>query len=201
MSKVIAIALALLTLGLVCSRTTIAQPPNEQPSRGIAHHDSKPSALLYECDPAAGARMQCRFTELKVWRPLRAIAVNDEQRRTCTFVAHNYAQTFRRDAGADAPSWATTNGPYGVCGISREARFIGNRQADGRIYWSYVAQLRIAHKSAEDGPLRCAEIREFNESYGWQWAERREDCATIHFSPGCSSDDFPCLGDGPVTVH
>jgi hypothetical protein len=201
MSKVIAITLALLTLGLVCTRATPAQPPTDQPSRGIAHNDAKVSAVLYECHPAAGPRLQCRFTELNVWKPLRAVAVNDEERRTCTFAAHNYAQTFRREAGANGPSWVTTNVPYGVCGITRESRFIGSRQAGGWIAWSYVAQIKIAHKSAEDGSLRCAEIREFNENYSWQSAEQREDCATIHFSPGCSSDDFPCLGDGPIVVH
>lgn len=96
----------------------------------------------------------------------------------------------------------TTTGPYGACGFTRESRFVGSKQANGTIFWSYVAQLKVANKSVEDGPLRCAEVREFNESYGWQWREQPADCATVHFSSACAaSDDFPCLGDGPVTVN
>lgn len=201
MSKVIAIAVAVSMLSLVSTRATTAQPPSERPSQGVVQSDTKPAAILYECHTASGANMRCTFTKLNVWKPLREVAVNDEQRRTCTFAAQNYAQIFRRDASADAPSWVTTTGPYGACGITRESRFIGSRQTDGTTFWSYVAQIKVANKSAEDGPLRCAEIREFDEKYDWQSSEARSDCATIHFSPGCSSDDFPCLGDGPVAVH
>jgi hypothetical protein len=202
MSKVTAIAVALATLCLLSTRTTPAQLVPDQPSRGVVHRDVKPSALLYECDQAKNGRLRCKFTELHVWKPLREIATNDEQRRTCTVAAHNYAQTFWRDGTPDAPSWITRTGPYGVCGFTRESRFVGSRQANGTVFWSYIAQLKVANKSADDGPLRCAEVREFDEHYDWQWREQPADCATVHFEPACaSSDEFPCLGDGPVVVH
>jgi hypothetical protein len=202
MSKVTAIAAALATLCLICMRTTPAQQVPHQPTRGAVYRDVEPSALLYECDQQKNGRMRCKFTELHVWKPLREVATNDEQRGTCAFAAHNYEQTFWRDGTPDAPSWVTRTGPYGACGFTRESRFVGSRQADGAVFWNYVAQFKITSKSAEDGPMRCAEMREFDENYGWQWREQRTDCATIHFESACAaSDDFPCLGDGPVVVH
>ena len=202
MSKVAEIAVALATLYLLGTGATFAQAVPAQPSRGVAHSDVKPSALLYECEPAKNGRLVCRFTELHVWKPFREVADNDDQRRTCSFAAHNYAQTFWRDASAAGPGWVTRTGPYGACGFVRESRFIGNKQPDGAILWSYVAQFKITNKSAEDGPMRCAEMREFNENYGWESREQRPDCAIVHFEPACaSSDDFPCLGDGPIVVH
>ncbi|HKQ15790.1 MAG TPA: hypothetical protein VJT80_20295 [Steroidobacteraceae bacterium] len=78
---------------------------------------------------------------------------------------------------------------------------VGTRQTNGTIFWSYVAQFKVTDKSAEDGPMRCKEMREFNETYGWQSPEQQADCATILFAPACSSEEFPCLGDGPVTVN
>jgi hypothetical protein len=201
MSKIAVIALALSTLYLACMRITFAQDAPPQPSRGIAYRDNQPSAMMYECEPATSRSMSCRFTELHVWKPLRAVATNDEQRRTCTFAAHNFAQTFRRGGTADAPTWIATTGPYGACGFTRESRFVGEKQTNGMIFWSYVAQFKVANKSVDEGALRCAELREFDERYDWQPQEHREDCGTIHFGPACSSDDFPCLGDGPIVVH
>jgi hypothetical protein len=201
MTRIIATAAVLAMLCPLCARTTSAPDAPAQPSQGIAHSDAKPSAMMYECDRAKNGRLRCRLTELHVWKPLREIATNDEQRRTCTFAAHSYAQTFWREGTADAPSWVTRTGPYGACGFIRESRFVGTRQTNGTIFWSYVAQFKVTDKSAEDGPMRCEEMREFNETYGWQSPEQRADCATILFAPACSSEEFPCLGDGPVTVN
>jgi hypothetical protein len=154
MSKVTAIAVALATLCLVCTRTTPAQLVPHQPSRGVVYRDVEPSALMYECDQAKNGRMRCKLTELHVWKPLREIATNDEQRRTCTFAAHNYEQTFWRDGTPDAPSCITRTGPYAACGFTRESRFVGSKQANGAMFWSYVAQFKVANKTPRTA--RCA---------------------------------------------
>lgn len=181
---------------------TPAQDRPAQPSQGMAHDAARPAAIRYDCAPAQGSRMECRFVQLNVWKPLREVATNDEQRGTCTIAAHSYVQTLRRDdSDAKAPTWTATLGPEGVCGIARESRFIGSRQSDGTVFWTYVASIKVANKSAEDGALRCWEIREQSSTFDSQWREQGADCTTVRFESACSSADFPCLGDGPIIVQ
>jgi hypothetical protein len=200
MSKVIAIALTLSMLCLVCRGATPAQPW-EQPANGIVRGAEKLAAVLYECQSIPGRAMRCNFTELQVYKPHRYIAPDEQGRNMCAFAAHNFVQTFRPDETTDELDWVSTTGPYGACEVTRESRFIGSRPAGDTIYWTFVARIKIANKSAEDGPNRCSDLREREEVYDWQWKERPAHCTLINFDSGCSSPEFPCMHDGPVTVH
>jgi hypothetical protein len=142
---------------------------------------------------------QCETGSKEAWREFLT-REHDRRQKTCTFSAHTYVQTFRREpAGPGNPiHWITQFAPNGECGLQREARFTSDGPA-----WKYVARYKVMNKSAQQEHLRCGEIKEHEATYsplqtedvGWI------DCETIQFTGDCYSPDFPCLGGPPEVVH
>lgn len=198
------LAIAIMFLVLHAPFATYAQAPLPFPSGGMLHVEGKPSAVAFECRAIRENVISCKLMELDVWEPRRMAEESPKPRRDCTFAAHPFEQTFRPRPTDDSDriEWITDSTPYGKCQVLRQARFIGHRVKDG-INWEYVAEVKTLQRSAEDGPLRCRELREIEARYAWQGAAKVEAmCETIRFDAFCYSPNFPCLSGGPpVTSH
>ena len=129
-------------------------------------------------------------------------AADENLRRNCSVVTHSFRQTFTRIAGKGL-AWSTDDKPIGDCGIVRRATFIGSRKAGNPIAWEYRVELKIINKTMESDFLRCAELREFDETYSTEDLGRTHplECRTVRFSPMCSLEDFPCLSGPPILVE
>lgn len=198
------LSIAIIFLALHAPSATYAQASSPSPLRGLLQADGKPSAVAYECRATRENVISCKLTELDVWEPRRSDEESPKPRRNCTFAAHPFEQTFRLSPTDDSArvEWITDTTPNGKCQILRQARFIGRRVKDG-IDWEYVAEVKTLKHSAEDGPLRCRDLREIEARYAWRGTPDVEAmCETIRFDAFCYSPDFPCLSGGPpVTAH
>jgi hypothetical protein len=129
-------------------------------------------------------------------------AADENLRRSCSAVTHSFRQTFTRIAGKEL-AWSMDDKPIGDCGIVRNATFIGSRKAGSPMVWDYRVELKVTNKAMQSDSLRCAETREFDETYSTADLGRVHslECRTVRFAPMCSLDDFPCLSGPPILVE
>jgi hypothetical protein len=159
---------------------------------------TRPPAPPSDPNQREGVAAVVEYCETGRTEALRAFYAREYDRwqKTCTISAHRYTQTLRR-VSSSPQRWTTEEPPYGQCRYHRFAEFYD--EPDGL---RYVAAFRVLDKSAQDGPIGCHEIGEHEVVFGPRNATAsRMTCETIHYSLGCSSPEFPCLGGPPEIVR
>ena len=182
---------------------TLSEQLCAEAKRTLESHSSRATSASEEYEEAVeGAKAVLEDCESGGTQARRAHgdALAERRMKNCEFVAHLYSQRFRRFVTETTVQWITDSKPEGQCGTIRSSRFV--RDSSVGTGWNYIAEIKITRRAAQDGLLRCADLREFEERYYWQLPQDRPraECKQVRLGSNCSLSDFPCLSENPVTV-
>jgi len=102
----------------------------------------------------------------------------ERETRTCIIRANNFSLQFKRVAGSQ--TWASNNGPAGLCGVVTIARL--EPDAKYPTFYNYIQKKVVTNPSESMfGNMKCSDLDQNETKYLWQSREIYGKCDYIKF--------------------